>query len=453
MQFLISWRNIRNSSPTKLAICPVVYVLLAAALFSPAASLAPTKSPKRIVIRPQKILDVETGGLLEHQQILVEDDRIVAVQPLMDVPGAVVIDLPSATVLPGLIDVHTHLTNDPDSLGLASLESSIPRLALRGAKNARVTLEAGFTTVRNVGAQGYSDVALRDAINDGDVTGPRMFVSGPAIGATGGHCDDNLLPFEFHHTSDGVADGVAGVQQKVREVIKYGADVIKFCATGGVMSKGDDPRAAQYTLEEMKVLVAEAHRLGRKVATHAHGAQGVIWASEAGVDSVEHGMLMDAEAVATLKRNGTYLVPTLFQIDWWLENVEKLNAPDYVVKKMKSVAIEAHRNVKSAFDAGVKIALGTDASIYPHGMNAHELAVYVRLGMSPIQAIRTATVNAADLLGWSDKVGTIAAGKWADLIAVDGDPTADVTLLQHVRFVMKGGAIYKNEYQPTGKGS
>ena len=410
------------------------------------ATLAQT-APARVVIKAGRLLDVKSGKLVSNQQIVIEGDKIVSVGDAAATPvGATVINLPNATVLPGLIDAHTHLTGDNTTLGYAQLGISTPREALKGARNARVTLEAGFTTVRNVGASGYADVALRDAINDGDVPGPRMIVSGPPLGITGGHCDDNLLPFEFHSTADGVADGIPAVQHKVREVIKYGADVIKICATGGVMSKGDDPNASQYTLEEMKAIVAEAHRLGRKVAAHAHGSQGVIWASEAGVDSVEHGHLMNQEAVDTLKKNGTYLVPTLYLTEWWADNFEKQHAPDYLAKKMKMVMAQSHQNIKRAFDAGLKIGLGTDAAVYPHGLNAHELESYVKLGMTPIQAIRTATLNDADLLGWSDKVGALEPGKWADIIAVDGDPTADVTTLQHVKFVMKGGAVFKNDY-------
>jgi imidazolonepropionase-like amidohydrolase len=300
--------------------------------------------------------------------------------------------------------------------------------------------------VRNVGARGYSDVALRDAINAGDVPGPRMLVSGPALSITGGYCDNDLLPYEYHATSDGVADGIKIVQHKTREIIKYGADLIKVCATGGVLSKGDDPNASQYTLEEMKAIVADAHRLGRKVDAHAHGAQGVIWASEAGVDSVEHGHLMNDAATATLKKNGTYLVPTLYLIDWQRENAAKANLPDYTRHKMQIVSEAAKTNAKKAIEAGVKIGLGTDAAVYPHGLDAHELAVYVSLGMTPLQAIQTATINDADLLGWSDKIGTLEAGKRADIIAVDGNPLQDVTTLQHVKFVMKGGAVMKNEY-------
>jgi len=273
-----------------------------------------------------------------------------------------------------------------------------------------------------------------------------MLVSGPALSITGGHCDNNLLPFEYHASSEGAADGIEAVQHKVREIIKYGADVIKICATGGVMSKGDDPNTSQFTLEEMKAIVAEAHRLGRKVAAHAHGAQGVSWASEAGVDSVEHGHLMDDASVAALKKNGTYLVPTLYLMDWHRENAARSNVPEYSLRKMEMVMQVGQKNVKKAMAAGVTIALGTDAAVYPHGLNAHEFGVYVRLGMTPLQAIQSGTLNGADLLGWSDKIGTIEAGKWADIVAVDGDPLQDVSTLEHVKFVMKGGAVVKNEY-------
>jgi len=412
---------------------------------SAAAQMAPQPA-KQVIVRAGKLLDVKTGKILTDQAIVIDGDKITHIVPAAQVPaGATTINLPNATVLPGLIDAHTHLTFNP-SFGYQTLAISIPREALTGAHNARLTLEAGFTTVRNVGARGYSDVALRDAINAGDVPGPRMLVSGPPLSITGGHCDNDLLPFEYHATNDGVADGVENVQHKTREIIKYGADVIKICATGGVLSKGDDPNASQFTLEELKAIVAEAHRLGRKVAAHAHGAQGVIWASEAGVDSVEHGHLMNDEAIATLKKNGTYLVPTLYLVDWQKENAATANLPEYARKKMEMVSEVGQNNARKAFAAGVKIGMGTDAAVYPHGLNAHELAVYVRLGMTPLQAIQTATVNDADLLGWSDKVGSLEPGKWADIIAVDGDPLQDVTTLQHVRFVMKGGEVVKNEY-------
>ena len=419
-----------------------------AVLFLSVSSLwAQAPAPKAVVIHAGRLLDVKSGKTLTNQTIVIQVDKIASVGGASTVipDGAQVIDLPNATVLPGLIDAHTHLTFNPH-FGYENLGISVPREALIGAHNARLTLEAGFTTVRNVGASGYADVALRDAINAGDVPGPRMLVSGPALSITGGHCDNNLLPFEYHAQHEGVADGVEAVQHKTREIIKYGADVIKVCATGGVMSKGDDPAAAQFTLEEMKAIVADAHRLGRKVAAHAHGAQGVIWASEAGVDSVEHGHLMNDAAIATLKKNGTYLVPNLYLIYWQTENAAQANLPDFLKHKMERVAEAGKGNAKKAFEAGVKIGFGTDAAVYPHGLNAHEFAVYVKLGMTPLQAIQTATVNDADLLGWSDKVGTIEAGKFADVIAVDSDPLADVTTLQHVKFVMKGGEVVKNLY-------
>ena len=283
------------------------------------------QTSQQIVIHAGHVLDVKTGKLLADQTVVIEDGKIVSLQAASDAranANAVRIELPNATILPGLIDAHTHLTMDP-MFGYAELGISVPREALIGAKNARLTLNAGFTTVRNVGAGGYTDVALRDAIDAGGIPGPRMLVSGPPLGITGGHCDDNLLPFEYHHVADGVADGIAAVQQKVRQNIKYGADLIKVCATGGVLSKGDDPQASQYTLEEMKAIVADAHRLGRKVAAHAHGAQGILWATQAGVDSIEHGSYIDDAGIAEMKKNGTYLVPTLYLGDWFLENAER----------------------------------------------------------------------------------------------------------------------------------
>jgi imidazolonepropionase-like amidohydrolase len=404
--------------------------------------------PQHLVIHAGHLLDVKSGKMLDNVTVVIDGDKITTVSggsgsQSDNQAGARVINLPNATLLPGLIDAHTHLTFDPN-FGYQELGVSIPKEALIGAKNARITLEAGFTTVRNVGASGYTDIALRDAINEGMVPGPRMMASGPALSITGGHCDQNLLPYEWHTKSDGAADGVEGVQHKVREIIKYGADVIKVCATGGVLSKGDDPRASQYTLEEMKAIVADAHRLGRKVAAHAHGAQGIAWAAEAGVDSIEHGSYIDDAAIAIMKKNGTYLVPTLYLADWMRENAVKIGLPPMYATKMKDVTAVSRQNIKKAFNAGVKIAFGTDAAVYPHGLNAHEFAVYVQIGMTPLQAIQTATVNAADLLGWS-KIGSIETGNFADIIAVNGDPLKDVTLLENPVMVMKGGAVYKQK--------
>jgi imidazolonepropionase-like amidohydrolase len=404
---------------------------------------ANASEPVTTLVHAGHLLDVKTGKMLDNVTVTIKGDRIASVTTGGAAPkGAHVIELPNATLLPGLIDAHTHLTFDP-SFGYQELGVSIPKEALIGAKNARITLEAGFTTVRNVGARGYTDIALRDAINEGMVPGPRMLASGPPLSITGGHCDQNLLPYEFHATSDGAADGVEAVQHKVREIIKYGADVIKVCATGGVLSKGDDPQASQYTLEELKAIVADAHRLGRKVAAHAHGAQGIAWAAEAGVDSIEHGSYIDDNAIRIMKEHGTYLVPTQYLGDWMRENAAKIGLPAMYAEKMKTVTAAMRQNVGKAIQAGVKIALGTDAAVYPHGLNAHEFEVYVKLGMTPLQSIQAGTVNAADLLGWSDRIGSIEQGKFADMVAVDGDPIKDITLLQHPVWVMKGGTVYK----------
>ena len=395
-----------------------------------------------------RLFDAKTAKLVAGPQaIVIEGERIVSVGPsaaVQPVSGETRIDLSGATVLPGLIDVHTHLTSNPEHIGFPSLGISVPREALFGAKNAQITLEAGFTTVRNVGAGGYSDVALREAIDTGDLPGPRMLASGPPLGITGGHCDENLLPFEYQRSAEGVADGIEGVQHRVREVVKYGADLIKFCATGGVLSKGDDPKASQYTIEEMRALVTDAHRLGRRVAAHAHGGEGILWAVEAGVDSIEHGSYIDDAGIAAMKTKGTYLVPTLYLAEWFLANAERLHIPPFIMEKARQILPAMEKYIARAMKAGVKIAYGTDSSVYPHGLNGRQFKVFVKLGMTPAQAIQTATWNAADLLGWSDRVGVVAAGHFADLVAVDGDPTQDVTLLEKVRFVMKGGAVVRD---------
>jgi imidazolonepropionase-like amidohydrolase len=423
------------------------WVVLGAGLCSLALP-ATAETPRHVVVHAGHVLDVKSGQLLPDRTLEIEDGKIVGVSGAAGakIPAdAVRIDLPNATLLPGLIDAHTHLTMDP-RFGYETLAISVPRQSLTGAKNARLTLLAGFTTVRNVGAGDFTDVALRDAINAGDVPGPRMLVSGPPLSITGGHCDNNMLPFEYHATEAGVADGIAAVQHKVRENIKYGSDLIKVCATGGVLSLGDNPQHSQYSLEEMKAIVADAHRLGRKVAAHAHGAEGIRWAAEAGVDSIEHGSYIDDAGIATMKEHGTYLVPTLYLGDWMIENAGLARLPPPLLAKAQEVIPAARRNLAHAFASGVKVAFGTDAAVYPHGLNAHEFAVMVRLGLTPLQAIQSATINAADLLGWSGKVGTLDPGAWADLIAVDGDPMKDVTTLERVKFVMKGGEVVRNDY-------
>ncbi len=420
------------------------FALVIIGTFTASSSSSQQTAMKIIAVKAARMIDVRAGTIINSAVVIIEGNRIKEAGANIAIPpNTELIDLGQKTLLPGLIDCHTHLTYEPGGMGYQSLGVSVPREALKGVRNARVTLEAGFTTVRNVGARGYSDIALRDAIDSGDLPGPRIVASGPSLGITGGHCDSNLLATEFNHTAEGVADGLSGVMRKTREVIKYGAGVIKICATGGVLSLGDDPKASEYTLDEMKAIVGEAHRLGRKVAAHAHGGDGLKLAVIAGVDSIEHGSYIDDEGIKLMKERGTYLVPTLYLTEWFLENYQKLGLPAPIIAKAQVVMPAMKKNLGHAIKQGVPVAFGTDSAVYPHGLNAREFAVYVRLGMTPLQAIQTATVNASKLLGWEDRVGAIEAGKFADLIGVDGDPAKDVTELEKVKWVMKGGVVIK----------
>jgi len=423
---------------------------LAAALAILTFTLSATAADQVVAIRAGKLVDVVGGKVLQDQTILVSGERITAVGPTASttVPaGARVIDLSRETVLPGLIDVHVHLTGDPNLHGYRSLGVSDIRAAMYGAYAARRTLEAGFTTVRNVGASGFGDVALRDAINDGELPGPRMRVAGYAIGIQGGHCDNNLLPHDFHFTENGVADGPWAARAKVREMAKFGADTIKICASGGVLSKGDEAGAQQLTLEEMKAIVEEAHKLGRRVAAHAHGASSIRDAILAGVDSVEHASLIDDEGIRLAREKGTYLVMDIYNDDFILQEGAKAGMLPESLEKERMVGQLQRDNFRKAFKAGDKMAFGTDAGVYPHGDNARQFFYMVKYGMTPMQALQAATINGADLLGWKDRVGSITPGKYADIVAVGGDPLADPAALTRVDFVMKGGAVIRSDAQ------
>jgi imidazolonepropionase-like amidohydrolase len=398
-------------------------------------------------VRCSKFLDVRTGRLLDNQLILWDKDGVItSIGPADSTPSGIVpIDLLDSTCLPGLIDVHTHITFDPQDSGYKSLGISVPRETVIGVKNARLLLLAGFTSIRNVGASHYTDVAVRDGVKAGDIPGPRMIVSGPPLTITGGHCDRNLLPSEFNFKAEGVADGPWAARQKVREVIKFGADVIKICASGGVMSRIGHPGVSQYTLEEMQAIASEAHRLGRKVAAHAHGTESIKDAIRAGVDSIEHSSLIDEEGIRLAKERGTYLVFDIYNDDYILTSGEKNGVLPESLDKERLIGRLQRENFRKALQAGARMAFGTDSGIYPHGDNAKQFGKMVEWGMKPIDAIQSATINAADLLGQPDKVGAVEKGCYADIIAVRGNPLDDVTILEHVSFVLKGGTVYRND--------
>ncbi|HKE05110.1 MAG TPA: amidohydrolase family protein [Blastocatellia bacterium] len=403
------------------------------------------EQPKRIAIKAGRLIDTKTGAIANNAFILIEGDKITAVGPDVTVPaGAEVIDLKDKTVLPGLIDCHTHMTSQPGNYYEDIFRKSPIDVAVIAHVYARRTLEAGFTTVRDVGAGEFIDVALRNAINRGDVVGPRMQVATLTVGATGGHGDINgFSPYLKFGGFSGLADGVDEIRKLIRFEVKYGADLIKMLATAGVLSEEESVGAPQFSQEEMNAIVEEAKMWGKRVAAHAHGAEGIKRAVRAGVTSIEHGSLIDDEGVRMMKERGTYLVADIYNDDYILAEFGKLGYPDKIIEKERMVGRTQRENFQKAAKAGVKLAYGTDAGVYPHGWNGKQFAHMVKWGLTPTQAIQAATVNAADLLGWNDKVGVIAPGAFADIIAVDGDPLKDVTELERVKFVMKGGVIYK----------
>ena len=418
---------------------PPVQVLLAALLLPAAAPFAQEAAPP-LVVKAARWLDVERGVLVEDATIVVVAGHVAEVQPRALPAGAEVVDLGERTLLPGLIDLHTHLTSQlgPD-MQLREVTEGVADAAIRSVAHAERTLLAGFTTVRDLGALGFVDVALRRAIERGEVVGPRIFPAGHALSITGGHGDTTgFAPGVLERGPEqGVADGVDEVVRAVRHQVKHGAAVIKVVATAGVLSFEESVGAQQYSAEELRAIVEEARRHGLPVAAHAHGAEGILAAVRAGVTSIEHGSILTDEAIAAMVEHGTWLVPTTYLAD--AIDLELLPPP--IRAKAEHVLPLAKQSLQRAIAAGVRIAYGTDAGVYPHGRNARELETLVARGLTPLEALRTATLHAAECLGYP-KVGRIAPGAHADLIAVPGDPLADVTLLQHVEFVMKDGVIH-----------
>jgi imidazolonepropionase-like amidohydrolase len=420
-------------------ICSAILAIVVAGKQEPAVQV------KRLAVRAGSLVDTRAGTVIRNAVILIEGEKITQVGPGLSIPAGVeIVDLSDSTVLPGLIDCHTHITSQPANYYEDIFRKSPIDVAVSAHIYTRRTLEAGFTTVRDVGAGEFIDVALRNAINSGAVVGPRMQVATLTVGATGGHGDTTgFSPYLKFGSFSGLADGVEEIRKLIRFEVKYGADLIKLIATAGVLSEEESVGAPQYSQEEMNAVVQEAAMWGKRVAAHAHGTEGIKRAVRAGVASIEHGSLIDDEGIQMMKERGTYLVADIYNDDYILAEFSRLGYPDKIIEKEKLVGRKQRENFQRAVKAGVKVAYGTDAGVYPHGWNAKQFAHMVRWGMTPIEAIRASTVNAADLLGWSDRVGQIAPGHFADLIAVTGDPLKDVTVLEKVKFVMKGGVVYK----------
>jgi imidazolonepropionase-like amidohydrolase len=410
--------------------------LVACALLVTAISQAET-----VTVAASRVLDVESGRLLQQQVLTIDNDRIVGLAPRT--PGqAVTFDLGDVTVLPGLIDAHTHLAGGEELTPGQDLIQTDARYAVEGVANAGKTLSAGFTTVRDLGSRGFADVAVRDAIAAGHIDGPRMLVAVASLSSTGGHGDENELPFDIKvERYTGIADGPDEIRRKVRENVKYGAAWIKLLATGGVTSANTDPTMADYTEDEIRAAVEAAREKRRDVAAHAHGAEGIKRAARAGVRSVEHCSMLDTEAIGLLKEHGTFVVPNPYTNQYILERGAAGGFQPYQIEKSRQVLDLKLKSLREAIKAGLKVAYGTDSGVQPHGLNARQFAIFVDAGMTPLQAIRSATVVNAELLHMQGQVGTLKPGAFADIIAVEGDPLADVRTLERPVWVMKGGKV------------
>jgi imidazolonepropionase-like amidohydrolase len=420
----------------------------AAALLGTAAAEA-----KTVVVTADKLVDVASGKELDRPQLVIVDGRITQVGKQGDaVPaGATRVDLPGVTILPGLIDMHVHLTSSPLFSGYNHLLFTDSFWPVISTAHARATLEAGFTTVRNVGSRDYDDVGLRQAIEHGFVPGPRMVTATYAIGSTGGHCDSTFFPPSMAQKSPAVIDNPEAGRQMVRQLHKYGAQVIKICATGGVFSHGDTPGAQQLTLDEVKAIVDEAHMTGMKVAAHAHGASGIKVAILGGVDTIEHASLVDDEGIRLAIQKGAYFGMDIYNTDYTQAEGKKNGVLEENLQKDRDIALIQRQNYQKALKAGVKMIFSSDAGVYPHGTNARQFITMVKWGATPLQAIQSATITAAQALGKPADVGQIKVGAYGDLVGVTGDPLKDIALLEHPVFVMKGGEVIKSTLPAPGR--
>ena len=422
-------------------------LVAASTAISQTLALAPTPAPDELVVTASKLLDVRTGKWLDRPSVLVRNGRIVQVasggNEVAAGPGATRINLAGMSLLPGLIDMHVHLDSDPAYGGYTGLQFSDRFWSVLTVPHAQRTLLAGFTTVRNVGSDAFNDVGLREAITEGKVVGPRVVTAAYSFGATGGHCDSTFFPPSMNQHSEYNADSPEEGRKRVREVRKYGAQVIKICATGGVFSRNTEPGQQQMSEADMRAIVEEAHMWGLRVAAHAHGTAGIKAAIRAGVDTIEHASLIDDEGIALAKQHGAWLSMDIYNTDYTQSEGKKNGVLEDNLRKDREIGDLQRENFRRAHAAGAKMVFGTDAGIYPHGLNAKQLAVMVRYGMTPLQAIQSATVNAAAALDSKD-VGIIEAGRWADLVAVAGDPTVDVSVLENIPVVIKGGALVKD---------